>query len=75
MTTFSPSPLDRLGLNISKAEAVEIAEQADINGDAAINYNEFIPILKDLLNKVYAAKDDGYNQWCDLTVHMLGSSP
>jgi kinesin family protein C2/C3 len=61
MLTVLMSPT--LGLHISNAEAHAIIEEYDADGDAAVSYTEFIPLLRTVMQKVYAAKDDHYNEW------------
>ena len=57
-----------LGLNISHPEATEMIQHFDADGDAAIEYHEFIPLLREVMAKVYHAKDDHYNEWAVMEV-------
>jgi hypothetical protein len=52
-----------LGLNMTKNDAELIAQEADQNSDGQIAYEEFIPILKELLGRVYSEKDSPHNEW------------
>jgi len=61
MMTVLMSPT--LGLHISEAEAGQIIDSYDADGDATVSYGEFIPLLKEVMQKVYEAKDDHYNEW------------
>lgn len=44
---------DMLHLNLSDDELREIRHHADIDSDGNITYEEFIPVIKDLLQRVY----------------------
>jgi hypothetical protein len=48
---------DMLHLNLSDDELREIQHHADIDSDGNITYEEFIPVIKDLLQRVYQVTD------------------
>lgn len=56
-----------LNLNLSPEEMKQIQKETDVDGDGAITYEEFIPVVKELLSKVYSKKDNDWNDWCKIT--------
>jgi kinesin family protein C2/C3 len=56
-----------LALNLSEAEMEEIRKMSDADGDGFISYEEFIPVVRVLLKKIYAKKATDWNDWCKIT--------
>ena len=61
-----------LGLNLSKEEIRDIIAEADSDSNGSVNYTEFVPLLRDLMKKIYAVKDDNRNDWSMLKNEETG---
>jgi len=56
---------DKLALNLSKAEINEIRRLAEVDGPLPpISYEQFVPMFKSLLQKVYEQNSNDWNDWC-----------
>ena len=62
MVMKSPS----IGLNLSDDEIKQVYELADIDHNGQIDYAEFVPILKKLLQTVYRQISLDWNDWCQV---------
>ncbi|EDQ88487.1 uncharacterized protein MONBRDRAFT_37437, partial [Monosiga brevicollis MX1] len=63
-----------LNLNLSDSEVNELRDAADTDKDGVISYEEFIPVVKELLRTIYARKDDDWNDWSCLTDPETGNT-
>lgn len=58
----------QLNLNLSSDEISEIRKLAEADGPLPpISYEQFVPMFRSLLNRVYAHNDNDWNDWCVCT--------
>ena len=58
----------QLNLNLSGDEISEIRKLAEADGPLPpISYEQFVPMFRSLLNRVYAHNDNDWNDWCVCT--------
>lgn len=58
----------QLNLNLSPDEISEIRKLAEADGPLPpISYEQFVPMFRSLLNRVYAHNDNDWNDWCVCT--------
>jgi len=64
----------QLNLNLSKEEISEIRRLAESDGPLpAISYEQFVPMFRSLLSRVYAHNDNDWNDWCVCTDPRTGN--
>jgi hypothetical protein len=60
-----------LNLKLSPEEKEEFLQGANIGEEGGINYAEFVPLVKRLLQRMYQKKTNDWNDWCWVRVVFL----
>mmetsp|Transcript_6163 Transcript_6163/g.15802 ORF Transcript_6163/g.15802 Transcript_6163/m.15802 type:complete len:974 (-) Transcript_6163:246-3167(-) len=65
----------KLNLNLSPGEIAEIQRLAEVDGPLPdITYQQFVPMFKSLLAKVYEQNDTDWNDWCKMKEPKTGAT-
>eukprot|EP00038_Savillea_parva_P020003 m.30168 g.30168 ORF g.30168 m.30168 type:complete len:961 (+) comp4673_c0_seq2:146-3028(+) len=65
----------KLNLNLSAAEIAEIQRLAEADGPLPdITYQQFVPMFKSLLAKVYEQNGNDWNDWCKMNEPKTGAT-